>query len=74
MRPFCLALVTGFVLLSGAQTAGAAVIRVSPGPGTPLQDAIDAAAAGDVLRVEAGTYDEAIVIDKRLRIVGSRSG
>ena len=48
----------------------AAVIRVSPGPGTPLQDAIDAAAPGDTLRVATGVYGEAIVVDKAIRILG----
>jgi len=44
-------------------------IVVSPGPGTPFQDAIDAASPGDTLRVSPGTYPEAIVIDKALRVI-----
>lgn len=53
-------------LLAGSP-AGGAVIDVFPGPGA-LQAAIDAASDGDMLRVNGGTYAEAITIDKRLRV------
>jgi hypothetical protein len=53
-----------------ASPARSAVIEVSPGPGTPIQDAIDAASAGDRIIVHAGDYPESIVVDKKLRIVG----
>ena len=53
-----------------AVTASAAVIDVNPGPGTPLQDAIDGASPGDVLRVHAGDYAENISIDRALRLRG----
>ena len=49
-------------------TAHAARIEVFPGPGTPLQDAISSAAAGDELLVHSGTYNESIVIDRTLRV------
>lgn len=52
-----------------AATADAALIDVFPGPGTPLQDAIDAAAPKDRLRVHPGTYAETIVVNKPLRIL-----
>ena len=42
---------------------------MSPGPGA-LQAAIDAAQPGDTLRILAGTYDEAIVITKPLKLLG----
>jgi nitrous oxidase accessory protein NosD len=56
--------------LAVASSAGAAVFNVSPGPGTPLQDAIDAASPGDTIRLANGVFHEAIVINKRLRISG----
>jgi len=50
--------------------ARAAVIRVSPGPGTPLQDAIAGAAPGDTIKVAGGVYDGAVVVDRAVRILG----
>jgi parallel beta-helix repeat protein len=64
------ALATLLVLALGAQPASAKRILVNPGPGTPLQDAIDAADPGDTLKIQPGTYAEAITIDKPLRLMG----
>jgi len=44
--------------------------RIDVPAGTPLQTAVDAAAPGDALVLEPGTYPGAVVIDKRLKIVG----
>jgi nitrous oxidase accessory protein len=44
--------------------------RIDVPAGTSLQTAVDAAAPGDSLVLEPGTYPGAVVIDKRLRIVG----
>jgi parallel beta-helix repeat protein len=57
-------------LLLGAAAADAATIHVTPGPGTPLQDAIDAAAPGDTLRLAAGGYFESVVITEALTLAG----
>jgi len=57
----------------GAGLAGATTHIVPPGPGTPVQDAIDAAAPGDTIRLLIGSYDEKIVVDKPLKIRGVRS-
>lgn len=68
-----LLVIVSIVLCPGL--ARAKVIQVEPGPGTPIQDAIDAASPGDTVRLgdggaPIGVYNEAIVIDKRLRLVG----
>lgn len=65
-QPLLLA-ATSIVLLA-AVAAQAKTIDVAPGPGTPLQDAIDAAAPKDRIRVQSGTYAETIVVNKPLRI------
>src|SRR3989344_8940731 len=38
---------------------------------TTIQDAINNASIGDVINVSAGTYDEDLVIDKTIELVGS---
>ena len=64
-------IVGGSFLLATA--ANAASVFVPPGPGTPVQDAIDAAAPGDTIRLAIGSYPEHIVITKRLRLRGVTS-
>jgi hypothetical protein len=46
------------------------VILVTPGPGTPIQDAVDSAQAGDTILLGKGVYQEQITIDKDLTIAG----
>jgi nitrous oxidase accessory protein NosD len=59
------------VLISfSAPTASATTWDVYPGPGTPIQDAISFATAGDTILVHAGLYNETITIDKTLTIIG----
>jgi nitrous oxidase accessory protein NosD len=50
--------------------AGAATVGVVAGPGTPIQDAIDAAQPGDTVALALGTYAESIVVTKPLTISG----
>lgn len=61
-------LLLALAALLGVAESRAAVVDVFPGPGTPLQDAIDAAAPGDTLYVHNGTYGESITITKSLRV------
>jgi nitrous oxidase accessory protein len=56
-----------------AHGAAAATVDVLPGPGA-LGAAVAAAAPGDKLLVQPGTYGESIVVDKPLTIVGARDG
>ena len=70
MVHFHVALMT--LALLAAAPAAAKTIVVNPGPGTPVQDAINAAAPGDTIRLVDGTYNEAIVINKRLRLRGPK--
>ena len=41
-------------------------------PGTPLQPVIEAAAAGDVIRLAAGRHAGPVIIDRTLSLVGAR--
>ena len=63
------ALGVSLVTLVAATPCRAKTIVVTPGLGTPFQDAINAASPRDTLRVSPGTYPEAIVIDKALRVI-----
>ncbi len=56
-----------------AVPAWAKSVPVYPGPGTPLQDAIDAAAPGDTLKLQEGTFAESILIEKPLRLMGKKA-
>ncbi len=62
------------VLLASAGPALSITIVVPPGPGTPVQDAIDAASPGDTIRLTLGAYSEGnLVITKALKLRGVRS-
>ena len=67
-------IVAGFVLWSGG--AEAETITVDDDGGADyetIQDAIDAAKHGDTVRVYNGTYEERLVVDKRISLIGNGS-
>lgn len=73
MTRAALAQLTFGIVLGVTPPALAATVVVPPGPGTPVQDAIDAAIAGDTIRLTVGVYPEHITITTALKIRGVRS-
>jgi hypothetical protein len=73
-------MLTSLLSLAIPLAASAAVINVGPGGGTPLQDAIDAAVAGDTILIAEGVYPEKLVIDNSghartgLILIGEKAG
>ena len=47
---------------------------IVPGPGESIQLAIDRAKPGDTINVPAGTYQEEIYVDKKLKLRGRTDG
>ncbi len=68
---------TAFILLIGLLTAGAAPVLADemisyaePPERSPLQDRIDAACPGTVLRIPAGVYPGQVIVDRRVTLIG----
>jgi parallel beta-helix repeat protein len=49
-------------LIAAALPAAAETIHVSPGPGSPIQDAVNSAQNGDVILIGKGTYRENVSV------------
>ncbi len=54
--------------------AGANILLVGNGGYATIQEAINAATAGDTIMVAAGSYNETVTIDKALTIQGANAG
>lgn len=61
------------VLLLAATIARGATVIVPPGPGTPVQDAINVANPGDTIRLTNALYPEHLQITKGIKLRGVRS-
>ena len=57
-------------VLAAAGLGAGAEWDVYPGAGTPIQDVIDGAGAGDTIYVHAGTYYENVDVWKRVTLIG----
>ena len=58
-------------VLAAAGVGAGAELHVYPGAGTPIQDAIDGAGAGDTIYVHEGTYVENVDVWKRVTLAGT---
>ncbi|MHB1376515.1 MAG: DUF4214 domain-containing protein [Candidatus Humimicrobiaceae bacterium] len=67
-------LVSMILFISPSKAYGA-TLTVGPGETyTTIQTAIDAASAGDTITVKAGTYNEAIIVNKAITLLGAQAG
>ena len=56
------------------QFADATYLFVGTGGFATIQDAVDAATAGDTILVSAGTYDETVSVNKEVTLLGANAG
>lgn len=52
--------------------AGTAQATTSVDPGDSIQSAVDAASAGDTIKLSAGTYEQSVTIDKKLTLIAPK--
>ena len=71
---FTMFLIFTIITVSGDVEGRTITVDVTgTGDHTSVQDAVDAASEGDVLEIMAGTYQETVVVEKRLTLEGSGS-
>jgi len=75
-RAAALTAIASAVLVASSSASLAAVIVALPGPGTPLQDAVDSAAPGDTVQLitidgVGARYFETVAVDKPITLRGS---
>ncbi|MBC7260896.1 MAG: PKD domain-containing protein, partial [Chloroflexi bacterium] len=78
LSSFIVVLLLGMLLVSalpGAVSAEPGVLRVGTCSGcySTIQGAIDAASPGDMIIVEAGIYEESVVVNKPLMLLGAQA-
>lgn len=68
--------VTGATAGTATSAPKSATLCVGPGPGcyASLQPAFDAAADGDTIRIDPGTYAGGVTLDRSVAVVGSGAG
>ena len=69
-RAYLAAMIAAAAFLAAATAATAATIAVAAGDGRPLQQVLDAAAPGDVIRLAAGSHQGPVVIAAPLTLEG----
>jgi hypothetical protein len=74
MKKVTVSVVCGCLVLLLWNPVGATTHHVYPGPGTPIQDAIDGANPGDTIVVYPGTYFDNITLSKNSLTLISASG
>ncbi|MGD2072782.1 MAG: right-handed parallel beta-helix repeat-containing protein [Candidatus Thorarchaeota archaeon] len=74
MKKVVVSVVCGCLVLLLWNPVGATTHHVYPGPGTPIQDAINGASPGDTIIVHPGTYFDNITLSKNTITLISASG
>jgi nitrous oxidase accessory protein len=69
-RAYLTAMIAAAAFLAAATAATAATIAVAAGDERPLQQVLDAAAPGDIIRLGAGSHQGPVVIAARLTLEG----
>lgn len=69
-----ISIVTAALSVAGLGGSSASAATFTVNPGDSIQTAIDGAAAGDTISIAAGTYTEAVNVNKSVIIQGAQAG